>query len=86
LRHEGQEREHPRTKGTQAKGRLAVEGLGGDREEEEVVHMVKLLVGQKGTGKTKRMIALANERIGKSDGSVVFINKNHRLMYLFSFS
>ncbi|MDR0425075.1 MAG: ATP-binding protein [Clostridiales Family XIII bacterium] len=43
--------------------------------------MVKLIVGQKGTGKTKRMIALANERIGKSDGSVVFINKNHRLMY-----
>ncbi|MDR1572430.1 MAG: hypothetical protein LBS32_07890 [Clostridiales Family XIII bacterium] len=43
--------------------------------------MVKLIVGQKGTGKTKKMIALANERIEKSDGSVVFINKNHRLMY-----
>jgi GTPase SAR1 family protein len=43
--------------------------------------MVKLLVGQKGTGKTKLMIKLANERIEKSDGSVVFINKNHRLMY-----
>jgi RecA/RadA recombinase len=43
--------------------------------------MVKLIVGQKGTGKTKRMIALANDRIEKSDGNVVFINKNHRLMY-----
>ncbi|MDR0570094.1 MAG: ATP-binding protein [Clostridiales Family XIII bacterium] len=43
--------------------------------------MVKLLVGQKGTGKTKLMIKLANERVEKSDGSVVFINKNHRLMY-----
>jgi KaiC/GvpD/RAD55 family RecA-like ATPase len=43
--------------------------------------MVKLIVGQKGTGKTKRMIALANERVEKSDGNVIFINKNHRLMY-----
>lgn len=43
--------------------------------------MVKLLVGRKGTGKTKSMIQLANDRVEKSDGSVVFINKNHRLMY-----
>lgn len=43
--------------------------------------MVKLLVGHKGSGKTKSMIQLANDRIAKSDGSVVFINKNHRLMY-----
>lgn len=27
------------------------------------------------------MIQLANDRIEKSDGSVVFINKDHRLMY-----
>jgi hypothetical protein len=27
------------------------------------------------------MIQLANDRVEKSDGSVVFINKNHRLMY-----
>jgi len=43
--------------------------------------MVKLLIGRKGSGKTKRMIQLANDRVEKSDGSVVFINKNHRLMY-----
>ncbi|MDR2087994.1 MAG: hypothetical protein LBP73_01415 [Clostridiales Family XIII bacterium] len=43
--------------------------------------MVKLIVGPKGTGKTKRMISLANDRVEKSDGSVVFINKNQRLMY-----
>lgn len=43
--------------------------------------MVKLLVGHKGSGKTKSMIQLANDRVEKSDGSVVFINKNHRLMY-----
>jgi len=43
--------------------------------------MVKLLVGHKGSGKTKSMIQLANDRVEKSDGSIVFINKNHRLMY-----
>jgi len=43
--------------------------------------MVKLLIGRKGTGKTKSMIQLANDRVEKSDGSIVFINKNHRLMY-----
>jgi hypothetical protein len=43
--------------------------------------MVKLIVGQKGTGKTKKMIALANDRVESSDGSIVFINKNQRLMY-----
>ncbi len=43
--------------------------------------MVKLLVGHKGSGKTKSMIEMANDRVEKSDGSVVFINKNQRLMY-----
>lgn len=43
--------------------------------------MVKLLVGNKGNGKTKSMIELANNRVEQSDGSIVFINKNHRLMY-----
>ncbi len=43
--------------------------------------MVKLLIGHKGTGKTKQMIDLANAEIEKSSGSVIFINKNSRLMY-----
>lgn len=43
--------------------------------------MVKLLVGHKGSGKTKQMIDIANDKIETSDGSVIFINKNHRLMY-----
>lgn len=43
--------------------------------------MVSLIVGHKGTGKTKTMISLANERAQASDGHVVFINKNQRLMY-----
>ncbi len=43
--------------------------------------MVKLLVGHKGTGKTKQMIDLANEQVEHSNGSIIFINKNSRLMY-----
>ncbi len=43
--------------------------------------MVKLLVGHKGTGKTKMMIEMANDEVEKSNGSVIFINKNSRLMY-----
>ena len=43
--------------------------------------MVKLLLGHKGSCKTKQMIDLANESVESSKGSVIFINKNHRLMY-----
>ncbi|MGI6211223.1 MAG: hypothetical protein ACOYJJ_01435 [Anaerovoracaceae bacterium] len=43
--------------------------------------MVKLLVGHKGSGKTKQMIDMANEQAEKDNGSIIFINKNARLMY-----
>ena len=43
--------------------------------------MVKLLVEHKGSGKTKNMIDLANDTVESSKGSVIFINKNSRLMY-----
>ena len=43
--------------------------------------MVKLLIGHKGSGKTKQMIDLANDKVETSNGNVIFINKNHRLMY-----
>ena len=43
--------------------------------------MVKLLIGHKGSGKTKQMIDIANESIETSRGSIIFINKNQRLMY-----
>ena len=43
--------------------------------------MVKVLVGHKGTGKTKMMVDLANEQAEKANGTVLFINKNARLTY-----
>ena len=42
--------------------------------------MVKLLIGHKGAGKTKQMIDLANQSLEQRDGSIVFINKDNRLM------
>ena len=43
--------------------------------------MVKLLVGHKGSGKTKTMIELANRSVEENKGSTIFINKNSRLIY-----
>ena len=43
--------------------------------------MVKLLVGHKGSGKTKQMIDIANQSVESSRGSIIFINKDQRLMY-----
>lgn len=43
--------------------------------------MVKLITGGKGTGKSKRMIAMANELIKTGKGHVVFINDDKRPMY-----
>ena len=39
--------------------------------------MVKLLIGHKGSGKTSQMVELANESVKTSNGSIIFINKNH---------
>ena len=43
--------------------------------------MVKLLIGHKGSGKTKKMLDMANSSLDTVNGSIVFINKNSRLMY-----
>ncbi|MCR4601118.1 MAG: hypothetical protein K5767_05190 [Clostridia bacterium] len=43
--------------------------------------MVKLIVGHKGTGKTKMMVDLANTAVKERDGSIVFIIKDNRLSH-----
>ena len=48
--------------------------------------MVKLLIGHKGSGKTSQMVELANESVKTSNGSIILINKNHRLMYELSYN
>lgn len=43
--------------------------------------MVKLLLGNKGAGKTKKMVALANDKVEEKKGDLVFINKNDRISF-----
>lgn len=43
--------------------------------------MVTLLIGIKGSGKTKKLISLANEAVTKSMGNVVVIEKGAKLTY-----
>ena len=43
--------------------------------------MLKLIIGVKGTGKTKTLIDLVNGALQKSEGSVVCIEKGNKLTY-----
>ena len=43
--------------------------------------MVKLILGNKGSGKTKRLIDLVNNAVEKSNGNVVCIEKERLLTY-----
>nr|MCR5653757.1 hypothetical protein [Ruminococcus sp.] len=43
--------------------------------------MVTLLIGKKGSGKTKKLIQLANEAVAVSQGNVVVIEKGAKLTY-----
>lgn len=43
--------------------------------------MVTLIIGKKGTGKTKKLISLANEAVETSNGNVVVIEKGSKLTY-----
>ena len=43
--------------------------------------MIRVIFGEKGAGKTKRIIELANEAIKKAQGSVVFIDDDNQYMY-----
>lgn len=43
--------------------------------------MLKLIIGVKGTGKTKALISMVNEAVDKSDGTVVCIEKGVGLRF-----
>ena len=47
--------------------------------------MVNLLTGQKGSGKTQKMIEAANIKAKECDGNVVFIKNSHNDTYSLSF-
>ena len=43
--------------------------------------MIKLIIGVKGTGKTKTLINLVNEALDKTEGSVLCIEKGTKLIH-----
>lgn len=43
--------------------------------------MVKLIVGSKGTGKTKALVELVKHAVDQEDGSVVYLEKDKNLTY-----
>ena len=43
--------------------------------------MISLIIGNKGSGKTKRIIDMANEAVATSNGSVVCVEKGKKLIY-----
>ncbi|MGE5632446.1 MAG: twitching motility protein PilT [Caulobacteraceae bacterium] len=43
--------------------------------------MVKFIMGVKGSGKTKRMIDMANESVKTSNGNVVYIDRDRNHIY-----
>lgn len=48
--------------------------------------MVYLVTGPRGSGKTQKMIDLANEKVKTSNGNVVFIKKSHKDTYTVDFN
>ena len=47
----------------------------------EDFHMLKLMIGVKGTGKTKTLIEMVNSAVNTSKGAVVCIEKGDKLRY-----
>ena len=43
--------------------------------------MIQVILGDKGTGKTKRLIDLTNEALKQEHGNIIFIDDDKRYMY-----
>lgn len=51
------------------------------KQREGVTDMIKVICGEKGTGKTKRIIEMANKTAEVAKGSVVFLDDDNKYMY-----
>lgn len=43
--------------------------------------MIQVLTGEKGSGKTKKLISIANELVSESNGSVIYISNSSESMF-----
>ena len=46
-----------------------------------MVTIIRIIAGEKGTGKTKRILDLANETLALAKGSIVFIDNDQQYMF-----
>ena len=46
-----------------------------------MIGLIQIILGDKGTGKTKRLIDLANESLKNEHGDIIFIDDDKRYMY-----
>ena len=49
--------------------------------EKECIHMIKLVMGLKGTGKTKELISTVNSVAKTAEGSVICLERDDKLRY-----
>jgi ATP-dependent helicase/DNAse subunit B len=43
--------------------------------------MIRLIYGKKGSGKSKKLLDMANEEVDKASGNIVYIDDNNRCIY-----
>lgn len=43
--------------------------------------MIKLIIGNEGTGKTRKLLALANDKVVEAKGDLVYLDKSGRHMF-----
>ena len=43
--------------------------------------MIQVILGDKGSGKTKRLIDLANDALKQEHGNIIFVDDDKRYMY-----
>lgn len=43
--------------------------------------MIHIIYGKKGSGKSKRLLDMANAEVGKATGNIVYLDDNNRCMY-----
>jgi energy-coupling factor transporter ATP-binding protein EcfA2 len=46
-----------------------------------VVNMIRVIMGDKGSGKTKRLIDMANDLVKEAKGDIVYVDDDQRYMY-----
>ena len=43
--------------------------------------MIELILGKKGSGKSKKIVEMANNLVSETDGDIVYIDDDSRCMY-----